>query len=158
VRWERIGVSDADVTHNTPGTEILVVVVSVDTNDYGVHREIRNRTHDPIAPTGIAEAIKDTAPRPTLVGAIGAVCQTVDQEDQMPDIVEIARYSSEFAGQTALAHLQAVGITAHMLTDDAGGAIPSLTLLTGGVRVVVRSEDAEAARTALEELVEDDSD
>jgi hypothetical protein len=45
-----------------------------------------------------------------------------------------------------------------MLTDDAGGAIPSLTMLTGGVRVVVRSEDAEAARTALEELVDDDSD
>jgi hypothetical protein len=76
----------------------------------------------------------------------------------MSDIVEIARYSSEFAGQTALAHLQAVGITANMLTDDAGGAIPSLTMLTGGVRVVVRSEDAAAARTALEELVDDDSD
>lgn len=73
----------------------------------------------------------------------------------MSKIVEIARYSSEFAAQTALAHLQAIGITAHMLTDDAGGAIPSLTLLTGGVRVVVRSEDAKAARSALEEFVED---
>lgn len=74
----------------------------------------------------------------------------------MSKIVEIARYSSEFAGQTAVARLHAVGITAHMLTDDAGGAIPSLTLLTGGVRVVVRSEDAAAARTALEELPEDE--
>ncbi|MFV1971044.1 MAG: hypothetical protein ACC683_08590 [Acidimicrobiia bacterium] len=78
----------------------------------------------------------------------------------MSDIVEIAHYSSEFAGQTALAHLQAVGITAHMLTDDAGGAFPSLTMLTGGVRIAVRSEDAAAARAALEELddVEADSD
>jgi hypothetical protein len=73
----------------------------------------------------------------------------------MSKIVEIARYSSEFAGQTAVARLQAVGITAHMLTDDAGGAIPSLTFLTGGVRVVVRSDDAAAARTALEDHLED---
>ncbi|GMQ94022.1 MAG: hypothetical protein BMS9Abin12_1504 [Acidimicrobiia bacterium] len=70
----------------------------------------------------------------------------------MSDIIEIARYSSEFAGRTALAHLQSEGITAQMLTDDAGGAIPSLTMLTGGVRVVVRAEDAEAATLALNVL------
>jgi len=74
----------------------------------------------------------------------------------MSDIIEIARYSSEFAGQTAVALLEAAGIEAHMLTDDAGGAIPSLTMLSGGVRIVVRSEDAADARSTLEENVEDD--
>lgn len=75
----------------------------------------------------------------------------------MSDIIEIARYSSEFAGRTALAHLEAAGIEAHMLTDDAGGAIPSLTLLSGGVRLVVRSQDATEARRTLEESDEDDA-
>ncbi len=83
------------------------------------------------------------------------MCHTVDQEDHMSEIVEIAHYSSEFAGQTALAHLQAVGITAHMLTDDAGGAFPSLTMLSGGVRLVVREEDVEVASQALKELDDD---
>jgi len=76
----------------------------------------------------------------------------------MSDIVEIAHYSSEFAGRMAVAHLQAVGITAHMVTDDAGGTIPSLTMLTGGVRIAVRAEDAAAARAAIEELVDNDND
>jgi len=73
----------------------------------------------------------------------------------MPDIIEIARYSSEFAGQTAVAVLEAAGIDAHVLTDDAGGAIPSLTMLSGGVRIVVRSQDAAEARGILEESPED---
>jgi hypothetical protein len=74
----------------------------------------------------------------------------------MSDIVEIARFSSEFEAQLALAHLASEGITARMVTDDGGGALPNLTMLTGGVRLIVRSEDAGAARTALSALPEDD--
>jgi hypothetical protein len=74
----------------------------------------------------------------------------------MSDIVEIARFSSEFEAQLALAHLASEGITARMVTDDGGGALPNLTMLTGGVRLILRSEDADAARTALSALPEDD--
>jgi len=74
----------------------------------------------------------------------------------MSDIVEIGRFSSEFEAQLALAHLASEGITARMVTDDGGGAIPTLSMLTGGVRLIARSEDADAARAALSTLPEDD--
>ncbi len=67
----------------------------------------------------------------------------------MSDIVEIARFSGEFEAQVAKAHLESEGVTARMVTDDGGGAIPTLSMLTGGVRLIVRSEDAEAANAAL---------
>ena len=73
----------------------------------------------------------------------------------MPDIVEIARFSSEFEAQLALAHLTSQGIRAEMVTDDGGGAFPNLSMLTGGVRLIVRSEDATAATQALENLADD---
>ena len=74
----------------------------------------------------------------------------------MSDIVEIARCSGEFEAQVAKAHLASVGIAARMVTDDGGGAFPNLSMLTGGVRLVVRSEDAEAATKELALLDEDD--
>jgi len=74
----------------------------------------------------------------------------------MSDIVEIGRFSSEFEAQLALAHLASEGITARMVTDDGGGAIPTLSMLTGGVRLIARSEDADAARAALAGLPEND--
>lgn len=70
----------------------------------------------------------------------------------MSDVVEIARYSSEFAGLTAVAHLDSEGIEARLLTDNAGGAFPSLTMLSGGVRIIVRATDAPAAREALQSI------
>lgn len=76
----------------------------------------------------------------------------------MSDIVEIARFSGEFEAQVAKAHLASVGIEANMVTDDGGGAFPNLSMLTGGVRLAVRSEDAEAAMEALKLLDESETD
>jgi hypothetical protein len=73
----------------------------------------------------------------------------------MSEIVEIGRFSGEFEAQVALAHLESVGITANMVTDDGGGAFPNLSMLTGGVRLVVRNEDAVAAAEELALLDED---
>jgi hypothetical protein len=70
----------------------------------------------------------------------------------MSDVVEIAKFSGEFEAQIALAHLSSEGIEASMITDDAGGAFPNLSMLTGGVRLLVRAEDAEAATLALNDL------
>jgi hypothetical protein len=70
----------------------------------------------------------------------------------MSDIVELARFSGEFEAQVAKAHLASVGISATMVTDDGGGAFPNLSMLTGGVRLVVRSEDAKMALDALRQV------
>jgi hypothetical protein len=67
----------------------------------------------------------------------------------MNDIVEIATYGTAFAARAAAAHLESEGIRASVVTDNAGGAIPSMSLLTGGVRLVVPSEDAERATSIL---------
>lgn len=74
----------------------------------------------------------------------------------MSDIVELRRFSSEFEAQLALAHLASEGIDASMVTDDGGGAIPTLSMLSGGVRLIVRAEDVEAAQEALSVLDEND--
>lgn len=72
----------------------------------------------------------------------------------MSDIVEIGKFSSEFEAQLALARLASEGITAHVVTDDGGGALPNLSSLVGGVRLIVREEDSAAAREALTALEE----
>jgi hypothetical protein len=70
----------------------------------------------------------------------------------MPDIVEVASFTTMFDAEIAVAHLASVGIEAYLATDDAGGAFPSMTGLGGGARVMVRSEDARAASEALTDL------
>lgn len=70
----------------------------------------------------------------------------------MDEIVEIARYGTVFSAEIALAHLESLGIKASLSTDNAGGVIPSLTGLSSGAKVIVRAEDAERAKDALEGL------
>ncbi len=70
----------------------------------------------------------------------------------MSDIEEIATFGSVFEARLAVAHLDSVGIQASVATDNAGGAIPSLTGLSGGARLVVRTVDAKRALAALEEF------
>lgn len=74
----------------------------------------------------------------------------------MSDIVELRRFSGEFEAQLALAHLASEGIDASVVTDDGGGAIPTLSMLSGGVRLIVRAEDVQAAEEALKVLDEDE--
>ncbi len=68
----------------------------------------------------------------------------------MADLVEAGRFMTEFEALTALAVLESAGIDARMVTDNAGGALPSLSQLSGGVRILVRAEDGEDARDVLE--------
>ena len=74
----------------------------------------------------------------------------------MQDLVVVASYGTAFGARVAQAHLRSIGIDAKVLADDAGGVIPSLTALSSGVRVLVRSEDVSAATEALEEIETDD--
>ena len=59
----------------------------------------------------------------------------------MSQLVEAGNYESVLAARVASAVLESVGIESHIVTDNAGGAIPSLAPLAGGVRLLVREED-----------------
>lgn len=73
----------------------------------------------------------------------------------MSDIVEIATYGSTFAARAAAAHLEVEGIRSSVVTDNAGGAIPSMSILSCGVRLVVAEADAERAGVVLTEFEND---
>lgn len=76
----------------------------------------------------------------------------------MDDIIELASYDTVFAAEIAEAQLTSEGITAKVVTDNAGGALPSLSPLSGGAKIIVRREDAERARAALAGLSDDEDD
>lgn len=59
----------------------------------------------------------------------------------MSHLVEVGTYESVLAAEVAAAVLDSVDIESHIVTDNAGGAIPSLSPLSGGVRLLVRQED-----------------
>lgn len=67
----------------------------------------------------------------------------------MSDVVTIARFGSHIEADLAKSALDASGIAAWVTADDAGGQGPYLDF-AGGVSVLVRSDDAEAAREVLE--------
>ena len=69
----------------------------------------------------------------------------------MNDTVEIATYGSTFAARAAAAHLESEGIQSLVITDNAGGAFPSMSGLSGGVRLLVSGNDAERASQILSE-------
>lgn len=75
----------------------------------------------------------------------------------MTDLVEAGRFGSDFEARTACAVLESAGIDAKVVTDNAGGALPSLSPLSGGVRVLVRAEDVADARTLLKNDPEPES-
>jgi hypothetical protein len=63
-------------------------------------------------------------------------------------MVTIRTYGSEFEAEAARAVLEASGIPAMVLRDNAGGMLPSLNLLSE-VRLLVREEDADEADAVL---------
>lgn len=75
----------------------------------------------------------------------------------MKDIVEVATFGTTFEAKAAAAHLAAENIRSSVLTDNAGGTIPSMSLLDGGVRLVVAAKDAAEARRVLDQIVTDTS-
>jgi len=60
------------------------------------------------------------------------------------EIVIVGRYSNELEAQIAQAVLEANEIPCALLRDDAGGMLPSMSLLYP-TRLAVRSEDEEEA-------------
>jgi len=70
-----------------------------------------------------------------------------NESDQ--ELVIVQRFTSAMFAEEAKGYLKNNDIDAIVITDDAGGAIPSLGLASGGARLLVRADDVEAARTLL---------
>ena len=67
------------------------------------------------------------------------------------DVEVVGKYQFEYQAQVARLSLEAEGIDAAVLADNAGGMLPALQTLFP-VRLMVRREDAERALAILAEL------
>lgn len=70
------------------------------------------------------------------------------------DVVVLRKYVNELEARLAATVLEANGIPAQVLADNAAGAYPSMALVYP-VRLLVRSEDAALAREILDTPVDD---
>jgi hypothetical protein len=65
------------------------------------------------------------------------------------ELVVVRTFNDRFEAQLAQSALEAAEIESLVRSDDAGGLRPHMALLTG-VELLVRSEDAQAARQILD--------
>ncbi len=70
------------------------------------------------------------------------------------DAVLVATFPNEYEADLAVSWLEAEGIASVVLTDDAGGALPSLQA-ERGVKVLVTPENESRARDILEKAAAD---
>ena len=70
-----------------------------------------------------------------------------NEHDQ--ELVIVRRFPSAMFAEEARVFLENNDIKAMVVTDNAGGAIPSLDLASGGARLLVRSDDVAAAEALL---------
>ncbi len=65
------------------------------------------------------------------------------------DLVIVQRFTSAMFAEEARGLLKSSNIDAIVVADEAGGAIPSLGLASGGARLLVRADDVASARELL---------
>jgi len=66
------------------------------------------------------------------------------------EVVVVQAFGSQWEADMAKSALEAAGISAMIQADAAGGMRPHIAWASGGFKVLVREEDAEAAREVLE--------
>ncbi len=66
------------------------------------------------------------------------------------DLVVVHRFNTSEEAELAKSALEAAGIAAMVRRDNGGGMQPALAWAGAGVEVIVRTEDAEAARDVLD--------
>ena len=66
------------------------------------------------------------------------------------DLVCVASYPHQATAEAARFTLQSCGIPSAVINETVSHVYPSLALASGGVRVMVRKEDLDKAREALE--------
>lgn len=67
----------------------------------------------------------------------------------MTDNVVLRTYSNEAEARIAAAALEAHGVPSHIQADNAGGALPAMSVLFP-IRLIVRRDDADFAAEILE--------
>ena len=67
----------------------------------------------------------------------------------MEDLVCVQVYKDRFEAELAKSHLEGSGIESSIDDDDCGGAYPSMAMLTGGAKLLVRKDDIQKARDIL---------
>lgn len=65
------------------------------------------------------------------------------------DLVVVSSFNSQMEAEIAKTALEAAGIAALIQADSAGGMRPHLAWAGGGFKILVRDEDAMAARDVL---------
>lgn len=73
----------------------------------------------------------------------------------MSELVVLRQFGTEAEAQLAAAVLEANGIAARVVADNAGGTLPSMAILFP-IRLVVRAEDESDARELLDTPLDDD--
>lgn len=71
------------------------------------------------------------------------------EEADEPKLITIRTFTNETEAHLAKGALEAFGIDCMIARDDCGGQRPHLAL-TGGLRLLVRAEDAQSAAEALQ--------
>jgi len=66
------------------------------------------------------------------------------------DLVVVHTYGNQQVAELAKSALEAAGIDAMIQSDSVGGMRPHLAWASGGFKLLVREEDAEAARDVLD--------
>ena len=74
---------------------------------------------------------------------------TRQRDPQPEELVVLRRYSDEVSANIAALALEANGIPAQVSADNAGGALPSMSIVFP-VRLIVRAEDESIARELLD--------
>lgn len=69
-------------------------------------------------------------------------------EPETVELVTVRTFANEFEANLAKSALEAFGIHCMLSHDDCGGQRPHLSI-SGGIRLLVRSEDAEEAQEVL---------
>ena len=67
----------------------------------------------------------------------------------MPELIIVATFSNRSEADLAKAQLELDGIHSMISADDAGGALPYLSIGDGGVKLLVNEEDLERASEVL---------
>ncbi|MFI5059190.1 MAG: putative signal transducing protein [Candidatus Acidiferrales bacterium] len=79
---------------------------------------------------------------------VRAIMANPNSDEMKPDLVTIRTFIHEFEAIVAKSALEAAGINCMITADDCAGLQPSLSMAQG-IRLVVRSDDADQAEEVL---------
>jgi len=72
-----------------------------------------------------------------------------------PDLVNLKTFLNRHQAEIIKGILLSEGIEAIVSLDDTGGQLPNVTLISGGVRLLVRAEDLAKAQEILKGRIEE---